>query len=668
MSLGLRRAAANTLSLTGVGMIDRVFIASIFEQKYGKTTFFNDSASINTVGNFYPNVDLLITSILSGAAMNAAAPVTTTTTTIASSPSPIARLLRNTTAFLDNHNNHRRRRRLDLTFFTKNSTQPPDPSSQRVIIRFNVLFNSVSAAKTALAAAKKKADDEAATAAGLAIAAAAAAAANTRRAAVDDLATSSPTTATSSSSSSILSTFISLGGPDAINATGSSDFDNAVVVELTYTKSYYALFLEWLQRNILAVLCGTAAVIVLFFCIFFVKHRLDFIVKDNKLKLRQIALKTLDDGVEKRRLQLKLARRRHGMQLLSVFMKASRLFLEGGEGGMAHLRAAMHKNVPSSSHQAGEDVTSPLRYSVPSRRRGDVDPPLQLFSSENNEEEIENVRAFRGGLSMDTNLNITDNATAAAALSPIIEKENDGDIVGGGGGGGSSVEVREGNVINAIQRDSPPPIQPSPWQQVYNFSTSTGPISTSPLAALVASSGLIGFGSPMSSSSPPQQVVVRERSHLRRPQVLNKRNYTIAEASLSASYSMTMTTSIQQQQQQQQSTMSLPTHRPSILLPPSPQIAQLPNLRPDSFLPLRRALSPTASSVLSPQSALPQYYSPPSLSMHQGGGGGGGGQNSALSSSVSPVLRVDRESGLGSSRWSVKRGPTKPQAQSGTLY
>ena len=367
----VRLAAANILSLSGVGMMDRVFIATVYEQDTDVMTFFNDSSPINRIGNYYETVDDAMIAIISGAAFDQPSVIIS----ISPSPLPVARLLRNddgtsvivriANSLATTTNSHRR---LDLNFFTSNLTKVKSTQSQVITIRFNVLFNSLSAANNALAVAKKTADD-----------AAAAAAAVAAEAEAEEMARRNRRVIAATAPNAIVSAYISVGGSNAINATGSNDFNNAIVVELTYKKSYYALFLEWLQRNIKLVLGGTAAVIVLFFLIFFVKRRIDSIVKNNKAQLRIAALKSLDDGMLNRKILMKEARRRKTMNLFSKFMKAARLFVLRGEL-IKNQRAAIAATAAAAAAQLSKG-NGRITYHVAAEAPEDVTPSPKIVTS-----------------------------------------------------------------------------------------------------------------------------------------------------------------------------------------------------------------------------------------------------------------------------------------------
>ena len=532
-----------------------------------------------------------------------------------------------------------------------NLTKEAVPLSTRVILTFNLLFQSVDEAKVALGSVAK-ADRSAG-----------------RRAADTD-------------DSSIVSEFVAVGGPAAANATGGIDFVNAKVVQLIFTKSFYGIFLEWLYRNITNVLAGSVAIMVIFVFISCLKSCLDSVITKDKLKKRAEALKAAADRKEDRRLSVKAARRRRAARLLTLFLQAARLFLEKGQEAAA-LREALNKVGDAIGVVEDDDVSSPhlppsvrlerapvsplpavshklqplspqLAFPILIRGPASISPPL---SPPEDDREVEE-RAFRG----------LDGA-AVDVLRPPTTGDDPRLLTQG------RFATQDDTLDEIVVTTTSLEITALP---AYIPDSSGSPFEA-PIAALTGPSG---YGASLPLSSPvgwgaSLDFFPKERLHVHRPIIKRPVGVLGRSGQMATTFSPSALPQPQQEQlvNIQTSSSMLPTYRPMLA-------RSLPSLRPESLQNLRRlpvALLPQYNKSSSSPS---QQYNEPLPSPHykesslsslsprllpsKGGSStanviastsrvGRGGDDSIL---VHPDMPVYRD----------KKGPTKPQSQSGTLY
>jgi hypothetical protein len=541
----LRSSVVSQLELTGVGALDRVFIAAVFESKTGRSTIFNDSAPLNRAGNFYSDVDAAVSALLSGAALKVSSP----------SP-PKSRVLQEELAFNRDTSRAVSARRLELALAFVNTTRAADPESKSSILRFNVLYPSAATAAAGLAAVKAMAAaDLLDTAAADEAAAAALAAARVRRVAA--------------STAALAGAFASVSDSSALNATAKTDPTSAKVVELVYTKSFFGIFLEWLQKNIVNVLAGTCAVIVCFLLLIGIKRALTLASEKAKAEKRARTLKFIEDFKAQCADSIRAAY--DAAELSKVNLSSVALDMNEEEE-VPHVTAAANQ---VSAVKAASPRPSPTTPASPLSPEG----------------AIEVAKAFRS-LSITVAQREKLEASGAIIINPVpvtVTSPGSGKVSPEPQGSFTDVLLRTVvGVTDAV--DSPPQVDVSE----RSVSGRVSPISDSPLAAFMTEAARTGFGGPLPllQRSPPgvsaTAAAVAEGSEIPRPRPHLKR---VAHRVRAAGV--------------------LGRAAVAAFSPPAPLESPLPDLRPEAFQQQLRVSghAPAQTSGIAPPSS-GSVYSP----------------------------------------------------------
>lgn len=419
------------------------------------------------------------------------------------------------------------------------------------------------------------------------------------------------------STAALAGAFASVSDSSAQNATAKTDPASAKVVELVYTKSFFGIFLEWLQKNIVNVLAGTCAVIVCFLLLIGIKRALTLAGEKAKAEKRARTLKFIQDFKAQCADSIRAAY--DAAELSKVNLSSVALDMNEEEE-VPHVTAA-------AKQVSAVKVASP--------RPSPTTPASPLSPEEANEV----AKAFHS-LPITVAQRERLEASGAIIINPVPVT-----VTSPGGGRvspepqGSFSDVLLRSVVGVTDGvDSPPQVDVSERSGSGRIS----PISDSPLAAFVAENARTGgFGAPLPllQRSPPAvsasaaaaavgSEIPRLRPHLKR--VANRvRTAGVLGRAAAGAFS-----------------------------PPAPQESPLPDLRPEAFQQRLR--------VSGQAPALPGSVAPPSsgsvYSPTLRGGAAGIGGFAPDAGGFAPDAQPPRP------RNALKRGVTIAKPLRGTLF